>query len=90
MNDKFELTSKLVAILGGIISAIALILTLQSGTEQRATELRWKQANLARELVENMLSDSKAFDALRMIDWTARMYQIESDKGARSRFPGYA
>ena len=46
-KEKFEVASKIVAILGGIISAVALVVTLQSGTEQRASELRWRQANLA-------------------------------------------
>jgi nucleoid DNA-binding protein len=82
MKERFEVTAKVVAILGGIISAIALVVTLQSSTEQRASELRWKQANLAMELVDTMLSDSQAFDALRMIDWYGRTYQISIDEEA--------
>lgn len=81
-KDRFEATAKVVAILGGIISAIALIVTLRSSTDQRASELRWKQANLAMELVDTMLSDSQAFNALRMIDWYGRTYQISIDKEA--------
>ena len=81
-KERFEVTAKVVAILGGIISAIALVVTLQSSTEQRASELRWKQANLAMELVDTMLSDSQAFDALRMIDWYERTYQISTDEEA--------
>ena len=81
-KERFEVTAKVVAILGGIISAIALVVTLQSSTEQRASELRWKQANLAMELVDTMLSDSQAFDALRMIDWYDRTYQISVDEEA--------
>lgn len=81
-KERFEVTAKIVAILGGIISAIALVVTLQSSTEQRASELRWKQANLAMELVDSMLSDSQAFDALRMIDWSGRTYLISIDEEA--------
>jgi len=81
-KDRFEATAKVVAILGGIISAIALVVTLRSSTEQRASELRWKQANLAMELVDTMLSDPQAFNAFRMIDWYGRTYQISIDKEA--------
>jgi len=81
-KEKFEVTSKTVAIIGGILSAVALVWTLQSSTEQRASELRWKQANLAMELVDTLLSDPRAFDALRMIDWNSRSYQIGADEDA--------
>ena len=81
-NERFEVTAKVVTILGGIITAIALILTLQSSNEQRANELRWKQANLAMELVDTLLADSQAFDALRMIDWGQRTYLISKDEKA--------
>jgi hypothetical protein len=79
-KDKFDVATKTVGILGGIISAIALILTLQADTDQRKDELRWKQANLARELVDTMLSDPQAFNALRMIDWDPGIYQIKTDQ----------
>jgi hypothetical protein len=79
-KDRFEVASKAVAITGGLISAIVLILTLQRGTEQRASELRWNQAKLSMELLDEMLSDPQAFNALRMIDWEAYEYQIEDEK----------
>lgn len=79
-KEKFDITAKTVGIIGGVLSAIALVITLQSSTEQRARELRWKQANLAMELVDTMLSDPQAFDALRMVDWNGREYKI-NDKG---------
>ncbi|HEX8087945.1 MAG TPA: hypothetical protein VF762_03785 [Blastocatellia bacterium] len=79
-KDRFEIASKAVAIIGGLISAIILIVTLQRGTEQRARELRWSQAKLAMDLVDAMLSDSQAFNALRMIDWDTYEYLIEGKK----------
>jgi hypothetical protein len=79
-KDRFEVASKAVAIIGGLISAVILIMSLQRGTEQRARELRWNQARLSMELMDGMLSDPQAFNALRMIDWAAYEYQIDGKK----------
>jgi hypothetical protein len=75
-KDRFDVASKSMAIIGGIVSAVALIVTLQGGLSQRAREHRWNQAKLAMELVDAMLSDRQAFDAMRMIDWDQRKYEI--------------
>ena len=74
-KDVFEIASKIVAIFGGLITAIILILTLNSGTKQRANELRWNQAKLASELVDRVLNDPMALNALNMIDWENKAYQ---------------
>lgn len=79
-KDRFELTSKSVAIVGGIISAFVLIATMQGGIAQRSREHRWNQARLAMELVDTMMSDVQSFDAMRMIDWDARSYEISSGR----------
>jgi hypothetical protein len=76
-KDRFDVASKTVAIIGGLISASVPILTLQASIDQRARELRWNQARLATELVGGMLSDPQAFNALRMTDWTRYEYKIE-------------
>ncbi len=77
-KDRFDIGSKSVAILGGILSIIALVVTLHANnqqgaidTKQRASDLRWNQAKLAKELVDAIILDKKAFNALRMIDWSA-------------------
>lgn len=76
MKDRFEIASKSVAIAGGILSAIALIYTLNATTLQRKSELRWNQAQLAMSFTDAMLDDAAAFDALRMVDWDKRSYAI--------------
>ena len=75
-KDRFEIASKSIAIAGGIVSAIALIITLGRNTAQRASELRWDQARLAMEFTDAMLADPQAFDALRMVDWERRAYPV--------------
>ena len=76
-KDRFDVGSKSIAILGGIISAIVLIITLQANTRQRARELRWSQTKTGQELVDKMLDDKKAFDALRMVDWESPTFSIK-------------
>jgi hypothetical protein len=79
-KDRFDVASKSIAIVGGIVSAVVLIVTLQGGLAQRTREHRWNQAKLAMEFVDTMLSDHQAFDAMRMIDWGQRKYEIGSGR----------
>lgn len=79
-KDRFEVASKLIAIIGGIVSAAVLLFTLQASVEQRTKEHRWNQAHLAMELIDGLMSDPRAFEALRMIDWESREYQIGGGK----------
>jgi hypothetical protein len=81
-KDRFEIASKTIAIMGGIISAVALILTLRGTSTQRARELRWDQARLAMSFTDAMLDDARAFEALRMIDWDRRTYAVAEGKQA--------
>lgn len=79
-KDRFDLASKTTAIVAGIVSAAVLILTMQGGNEQRASELRWNQAKLAMELVEGLHQDDQAFNALRMTDWNGYSFEIDGVK----------
>ncbi len=80
-KDRFGMISKVVAIIGGLISAIALIISLNDNTNQRARELQWNQAKLAAELEDDIfINDPKAFNALRMTDWGAYDFIIEGTK----------
>ena len=83
---KFDNVSKAVAIIGGLISAFALIVSLRANNNQRATELRWNQAKLAAELQDDMLiSDAQSFNALRLSDWGAFDFLVN---GATVRITG--
>lgn len=77
-KDRFDMVSKAVAIVGGLLSAIVLIISFRASTAQRARELRWQQAKLAAELEDDMLiNDPQAFNALRMTDWNAFQFTVE-------------
>src|ERR1039457_2560071 len=80
-KDSFDMASKTVAIIGGLISAIVLMLSLNANTAQRENELRWSQAKLAADLEDGMLiNDPQAFNALRMTDWGMYDFTIEGKK----------
>jgi hypothetical protein len=79
-SNALEVWTKIVAIGGALLSAIALIVTLAQSTSQRRDDLRWGQAKLAAELVDHMLADPQAFAALRMIDWERPELLIDGEK----------
>lgn len=80
-KDRFDMVAKAVAIIGGLISAVALVISLGVGNAQRAADLRWEQARLASELQDEMLlNDQQAFNALRMTDWAAFDFDMEGEK----------
>ncbi len=92
-KDRFDIGSKSVAILGGILSIIALVVTLHLNnqqraidTDQRAKELRWNQAKLAKDLVDAVMSDKKAFNALRMTDWSKFDYSVDGGPKGEIKF----
>ena len=75
---RFDNLAKAVGIIGALISAVVLIVSLRQNTNQRASELRWNQAKLAVELQDDMLiNDPQSFDALRMTDWSAFNFIID-------------
>lgn len=77
-KDRFDMVSKAVAIVGGLLSAVVLIISFRASTAQRDRELRWQQAKLAAELEDDMLiNDPQAFNALRMTDWDAFQFTVE-------------
>ena len=79
-KNGFDNLAKGVAIVGGLISAIVLIISLRQNTNQRAVELRWNQAKLAVELQDDMLiNDAQSFNALRMTDWSAFDFVVSGE-----------
>ncbi len=57
-----------VAVVGGLIAAGIALWQANQNQRQRALDLRWKQAAAGRDLVDEMLDDEAASDALAMLD----------------------
>jgi hypothetical protein len=80
-TDRLESYVKFVGLVGGLIAAFAGIYQLWQGNVQNGRELRWKQAELAREMVNKMLGD-EGWKAMEMMDWEdeGREYEINGQK----------
>lgn len=83
--DWFEVISKSVAILGGILLAIKAIIELSASTAQRTQDLRWKKANVARELIKEIHADKRAMDAIEMLDWGSGRHEYSPEEGGDVR-----
>ena len=75
-------------LIGTAIGAIKTVHELQLGRQQRSEalqqrqlELRWKQAQLAKQVVDEAWADRGARDALVMLDWSGRTFD---DRGRRT------
>jgi hypothetical protein len=79
--DRLESYVKFVGIIGGLIAAFIGIYQLWQSNLQNSRELRWKQAELAREMVNKMLDD-EGWKAMEMMDWEdeGREYEINGQK----------
>jgi hypothetical protein len=47
---------------------------------QREEELRWKKAQLAKELLDELYSDPYASDAMLMLDWSGRQFRVKANR----------
>ncbi|HKR01597.1 MAG TPA: hypothetical protein VJT09_13040 [Pyrinomonadaceae bacterium] len=79
--DRLEAYVKFVGIIGGLIAAFIGIYQLWQGNVQSGRELRWKQAEMAREMVNKMMAD-EGWKAMEMMDWDdeGREYEINGQK----------
>src|ERR1044072_1511401 len=79
--DRLESSAKLVGIIGGLIAVFTGIYQLSQGNVQNARELRWKQAEQAREMVDKMVAD-EGWKAMEMMDWEdeGREYEMNGHK----------
>jgi hypothetical protein len=67
-----------VAVIGAIITALLAVVQALAGLVQRRHEMRTRQAETGRELVEEMLD--QAGDALSMLDFDSNQYELDNGK----------
>jgi hypothetical protein len=80
-RDRWESLVTLVGVIGGLIAVFSGVHQLWQGNIQSARDLRWKQAELARVMVEKMVAD-KGWESMEMMDWEdeGREYEIDGRK----------
>jgi len=66
--SRFESVVKIVGIVGALIAAGGTVFNMAMTNAQSARELRWRQAALAREMVNKMVED-RGWEAMLMLDW---------------------
>jgi hypothetical protein len=76
VKDAIASVSWLVASIGGVAAALWAVIQFQ---ENR----RWKQSELARNVVDAMWADPGCRDAMVMIDWSNRQFTLHTGDKAR-------
>ena len=75
-DNRLETFAKYAAIVSAIVAASVGIGQFRRGVSQSVRELEWKQAEMARTIVNGMLND-EGWDAMSMLDWAeGRTYEI--------------
>jgi hypothetical protein len=77
-KDIVQIGAWLAAIVGGLVAAFKAIHETGENRRLRQQELRWKKAQLAREILNNLKTNPRFHDALVMLDWSGREYEISS------------
>ncbi len=73
---RLEWIGKYAAIASALVAASVGIAQYRRGVSQSVRELEWRQAEMARTMINGMLND-QAWDAMTMLDWEeGRTYEV--------------
>lgn len=67
------------AVAAGVFGIIKIVFELKLGREQRTQDLRWRKAQAAKALNDEMLSDVRSQAAMTMLDWDGREFEIKAN-----------
>ena len=74
--NRLETFAKYAAVVSALVAANVGIAQFRRGVSQSVRELEWKQAEMARTIINSMLDD-EGWDAMSMLDWEeGRTYEI--------------
>jgi hypothetical protein len=82
IKDVIQIVVSAVAIIGGLVAAFKAIAELKRGNIQRREDMRWKQAEMAKKIIDEIYNDRLARAAMKMLDWSGLTY--ERPDGSRS------
>jgi len=77
MKDLLQITTALIAVIGGLIAAFKAVYEIRLNREHRKMELRWRQANLARQILDDAFASDYFTNAMLMLDSSGRKYKID-------------
>src|SRR5262245_12581636 len=78
LKDWVQLLSWIVAVPTLLITVFRFRADLRLGRQQRALDLRWKQAEAGKKLNDEMLDDEQADAAMQMLDYAGRTFELPS------------
>ena len=74
--NRLETFAKYAAVVSALVAASVGIGQFRWGVSQSVRELEWKQAEMARTIINSMLDDD-GWDAMSMLDWAeGRIFEI--------------
>jgi hypothetical protein len=81
LKDYGQLLGYFVAVPVGAVGLVKAVYEIGANRRQRADELRWKQANAAKELLDDIHNQELARQAIHMLDWSegGAEYKIRDD-----------
>ena len=74
-------TGGLIGIAVAFVAAFKAIYEMHQSTEQRKIELRWKQANTAKDMLHEIHCHPLASSAVRMLDWSEGQHSYKLESG---------
>lgn len=84
IKDMVQVLTWIVAAVGGVIAAWRALVEMRRNREQRAEELRWRQAREAKEIIASLEEDRRARCAMTMLDWPGgRPFRVRDDAEER-------
>ena len=88
-KDWGQLLGYFVAVPAAILGFAKAIYEISASRKQRAEELRWKQAQAAKELLDDLHHDKLASQAIHMMDWVdgSAEYKIRDDSSVTINYP---
>lgn len=76
LKDVIQVLSWITAIVAGIVAAFKALHEMRETRKLRVQELRWKKAHLGREVLVKFMEKGHVRDALKMLDWSGREYEV--------------
>jgi hypothetical protein len=87
-KEWIQVASWVVLSVGGLVAAFKAIYEVKQNREQRFKELRWRRANVAKGILDELFSHPQAQYATLILDWSERQREYEIKKG-NSQFISY-
>ncbi len=85
-KDVFQIIAWFAAILGAFIAVWKALVEVRENRQQRIKdqaqrirEMRWGQAKISKELLDDMFDDPYAKAAMTMLDWSGREFEIKKN-----------